>query len=90
MDSPFCDGPEAAQCRGAEAGTFGRYRTSRFCFTDVVLEPGYILRVWSTDLPQYYYRMKVSDERAKSNVFTEPLDAREFDDTQAVQRLKER
>ena len=48
------------------------------CFTDIVLEPGYILRVWSTDLPQYYYRMKVSDERAQSNVFTEPLDAREF------------
>ena len=26
------------------------------CFTDIVLEPGYILRVWSTDLPQYYYQ----------------------------------
>ena len=34
--------------------------------------------------------MKVSDERAQSNVFTEPLDAREFHDTQAVQLLMER
>ena len=60
------------------------------CFTDIVLEPGYVLRLWATDLPQYYYRMAVSEERAQSNVFTEPMSGDAFKDTAAVQRLLER
>ena len=57
------------------------------CFTDIVLEPGYVLRLWSTDLPQYYHRMAVSEERARSNAFTDTIDANSFKDTEAVQRL---
>ena len=60
------------------------------CFTDIVLEPAYVLRLWSTDLPQYYYRMAISEERARSNVFTAPMNADEFKDTTAVRRLLER
>ena len=44
------------------------------CFTDIVLEPGYVLRLWSTDLPQYYHRMAVSEERARSNAFTDTIE----------------
>ena len=34
--------------------------------------------------------MAVSDERAQSNVFTEPLDANDFNDTTAVRQLMEK
>ena len=57
------------------------------CLNDIVLEPGNVLRLWSTDLPQYYYRLAVSEERARSNIFTDPIDANSFKDTEAVQRL---
>ena len=60
------------------------------CFTEILLEPGYVTRLWSTDLPQYYYRMAVSAERAESNTFTEAIDEARFKDTNAVQRLLER
>ena len=60
------------------------------CFTEIVSVPGYVLRLWAIDLPQYYYTMAVSEERAQNNVFTKPMNGDAFKDTAAVQRLLER
>ena len=47
------------------------------------------LRVWASDLPQFYYRMMVSAERAASNSFRAVEDGDEFRHLSAVQRLLE-
>ena len=55
------------------------------CFLEVRLGAQEQLRTWASDLPQWYYRMKVSAERARSNTFTAAIDAEAFRDTAAVQ-----
>ena len=57
------------------------------CFLEARLGPGEELRVWASDLPQWYYRMSVSAERAASNCFTAAIDGEAFRDTAAVQAL---
>ena len=57
------------------------------CFLEVRLGAQEQLRTWASDLPQWYYRMKVSAERARSNTFTAAIDAEAFRDTAAVQAL---
>ena len=59
------------------------------CFLECSLGPGEELRVWATDLPQWYYRMRVSAERAASNTFTAALDGEPYRDTAAVRTLLE-
>ena len=44
------------------------------CFLDVVLGSGEHLLLWINDLPSFYYNMKVTDNRAESNQFTEALE----------------
>ena len=57
------------------------------CFLELCLAPGEELRVFASDLPQWYYRMAVSAERAASNTFTAALDGAEYRDTAAVRTL---
>lgn len=60
------------------------------CFVDVVLEDDEQLRLWTSDLPSFYYVMRVTDARARTNQFTEPLAEYQFRDLRAVQELHER
>ena len=57
------------------------------CFLEVHLGADEELRVFATDLPQWYYRIAVSAERAASNCFTEALCGDAYRDTAAVQAL---
>ena len=43
------------------------------CFLDVVLDEDEQLRLWTSDLPSFYYSMAVTDARAKTKQFTGPL-----------------
>ena len=56
-------------------------------FCELVLEHGEEVRLWASDLPQWYYRMKVSAERASTNVFTKVLDGDNYRGLAAVQAL---
>ena len=58
-------------------------------FIELQLDPHNVLRIWATDLPQYYYRMRVSPERAASNAFTEAVDGDAFRGLRAVRALLE-
>ena len=60
------------------------------CFVDVVLGEDEQLRLWTSDLPSFYYVMAVTDARARTNQFTEPLPEEQFADLRAVQELHER
>ena len=48
------------------------------CFVDVVLDEDEQLRLWTSDLPSFYYSMAVTDARAKTNQFTGPVPEAEF------------
>ena len=56
-------------------------------FCDIVLEPGEEVRLWLSNLPQWYYKMRVSAERASTNVFTGLLDGERYRGLAAVQPL---
>ena len=56
-------------------------------FCELILEHGEEVRLWASDLPQWYYRMKVSAERAATNVFTKVLDGDRYRGLAAVQAL---
>ena len=43
------------------------------CFLDVVLDEDEQLRLWTSDLPSFYYSTAVTDARAKTKQFTGPL-----------------
>ena len=58
-------------------------------FIELQLDPQNVVRIWATDLPQYYYRMRVSPERAATNAFTEAIDGEEFRGLRAVRSLLE-
>jgi len=63
------------------------------CFADLILPASAdagVARLWCTDLPQYFYRMAVSEERLRSNVFTGPLEGALWEDFRAVRALRER
>ena len=57
------------------------------CFLEMRLGPEEELRVFATDLPQWYYRIAVTAERAASNCFTGAEDGDEYRDRAAVQAL---
>ena len=57
------------------------------CFLEIHLGADEELRVFATDLPQWYYRIAVSAERAASNCFTGALCGDDYRDTAAVQAL---
>ena len=56
-------------------------------FCEIILEHDEEVRLWLSDLPQWYYRMKVSAERAATNVFTKVLDGDAHRGLAAVQAL---
>ena len=56
-------------------------------FCEIILEQNEEVRLWASDLPQWYYRMKVSAERASTNVFTAELDGEKYRELAAVQAL---
>ena len=56
-------------------------------FCEIILEHDEEVRLWLSDLPQWYYRMKVSAERAATNVFTKVLDGDAYRGLAAVQAL---
>ena len=57
------------------------------CFLYVVLEDDEQLRLWITDLPSFYYSILVTDSRARTNQFTEPLEEKMFEGLAAVREL---
>ena len=60
------------------------------CFLDIILGSGEHLLLWISDLPSFYYTMMVTDERARTNQFTDVLDEEPYADLRAVRELHER
>ena len=56
-------------------------------FCEIIIEHGEDFRLWMSDLPQWYYRMKVSAERCSTNGCANVLDGDRYRGLAAVQAL---
>jgi len=56
------------------------------CLIDLVLEPHQSLRIWTSDLPVFFYTLRVSQERVRSNAFGPALPAAQLTHLRAFKR----